>query len=84
MEKLSTYEIAEHMLESGKAYSITTLYKELGLDKVYVAGKFHNIYVSKKYKVNVIEEKPRTIRVIDIENKCKRQNLWSSVLQGDL
>lgn len=84
MELPSTQEIAEHMLASGRPYTVSALSLELGLSSKYVTGKFHNIHVTKKYQTIVTSKHPREIRVIDIGNRCKKKKLWFSLLQGDL
>lgn len=81
---LSTQEVAEHMLASGKAYTAATLKKELGLGQAYVSGKFYNIFMAKKYKTVLTCASPRTLRVVDIEGKQREQELWSTLLRASL
>ena len=72
----TTYEIAEYMLRSGKAYTSTQLAKELGVPYDIMTGKFHNIRSCKKYKTQESNTKPISLTVLDIDGYSKKQYLW--------
>lgn len=84
MELLSTSEIAEHMLSTGKTYCISSLYKELDMPISLVSGKFHNIRMAKKYETIVVSTNPIMIKVIDISGRAKEKSLWKIVLQSNI
>lgn len=62
--RYDTEALAVHMMKTGKAYTATTLARELGLSAQYVTGKLNNIHrCRKKYTVTVSEGSPRLYRV---------------------
>ncbi|WP_417762206.1 hypothetical protein [Shewanella sp.] len=80
--KLSTLEVAEHMVTTGKAYTAATLAKELGITAVEASAKLFNIRTTPKYYTHVTELPKRTVRVKAIKGQSSNQAMWNLAIFG--
>ncbi|AYV12338.1 TPA: hypothetical protein QD004_002431 [Shewanella algae] len=80
---ITTNQVAEHMLKSGKQYTAAMLGKELGISAELAAGKLYNIRSGKRYRCNVTPLPRRTVQVVAIDGRTRtRQQLVNAFLKG--
>lgn len=65
--KMTTHEVAEHMVATGKAYTAAMLVSELGIAFNNASGALYNIRLGKRYQTQVSELPGRTVRVISVD-----------------
>lgn len=80
MVKVTTLEAAEAMLASGKYHTAATLGKMLKITPMEASGLIYNIRHAKKYATKETQLPNRKVKVLDIEGRCKKNNLWAQVL----
>ncbi len=69
----STLKAAEHMLQTGRAYTAETLGKEMGVSAKVATGYLYNIRTTSKYKV-IETTNPRTIKLLSISGRTMTLN----------
>ena len=80
MAKISTLEAAELMLSTGDYYSAAKLAQATGIKAQKASGLIFNIRTSKKYTIVETPLPNRMVKVLDIEGRNKRKDLWSLAL----
>lgn len=80
MAKVTTLEAAEAMLASRQYHTAATLGKLLNITPMEASGLIYNIRHAKKYTTVETPLPNRKVKVLDIEGRCKKNNLWAQVL----
>ena len=81
-ERMTTHEVAESMLDSGRFFTASTLAKTLGIPLDNANNTLYNIKTTKKYQT-VTEGKPVAVKVIDIQGKKKPLNELMTTLYNE-
>ncbi|WP_435000067.1 hypothetical protein ACRZ5S_23095 (plasmid) [Vibrio scophthalmi] len=78
---MTTSEVAEHMFKTGRFYTAGMLKRELDISIEVATSRLFNIKAAKKYQT-VCQGTPVEVKVVDIQGKAVKAELWQSVLQS--